>query len=270
MLLCTKQKKMQHQQHTPEKTNNKKQRIIHTHKTKAFFNAHTQKHKQQPNHPQNTPNQPKTTSNKKTKTTKTQNTHPTTHKKTTNHNLTNPTLHTKIYKIIAMEYQTIYTTLHKIKQARPNSLAQKQNTHIHKTDKISTQQNTNLYKTTPKQKNMNTIKSQYTQSKANPKTYPPYLILILRNNMSIKTITRKYNNNINLTRPKNNPINRKNKTSSHNPIQTTHQSKTYSPEHQKTKNPNPLNKYKHINLQKNIKKKHSPLHSHALETKPQN
>ena len=88
--------------------------------------------------------------------------------------------------------------------------------------------------------------------------------------MSIKTITRKYNNNINLTRPKNNPINRKNKTSSHNPIQTTHQSKTYSPEHQKTKNPNPLNKYKHINLQKNIKKKHSPLHSHALETKPQN
>ena len=167
MLLCTKQKKMQHQQHTPEKTNNKKQRIIHTHKTKAFFNAHTQKHKQQPNHPQNTPNQPKTTSNKKTKTTKTQNTHPTTHKKTTNHNLTNPTLHTKIYKIIAMEYQKIYITLHKIKQARPNSLAQKQNTHIHKTDKISTQQNTNLYKTTPKQKkhkynkiSIYTIKSQ--------------------------------------------------------------------------------------------------------------
>ena len=88
--------------------------------------------------------------------------------------------------------------------------------------------------------------------------------------MSIKTITRKYNNNINLTRPKITQLIEKTKHPLTTPYKLPINLKHIAPNTKKTKNPNPLNKYKHINLQKNIKNKHSPLHSHALETKPQN
>ena len=147
-----KKQRKQHQQHT-SKTKLQK---IQTHKTKAFLNAPTQKHKHQSKHQQNTSTQPKL-KNKQIQTT-TQKIHPKTNKTKTiyNHHIFKPTLHKKRYKIftknpIILQRKEI-TNLYKTKLARPNGLALEQNTHKHNPQKNPKQQNTNLYKKTPKQK----------------------------------------------------------------------------------------------------------------------
>ena len=112
----------------PTQTTSKKQ-------TKAFLNAPTQKHKQQPNQQQNIPTQ---TTNKKQTTT--QIIHFTTYKtkKLKNHNIS--TLYTNQYKIIKHQHihqKEVKLNMHKIKQTRPNGLTQKQNKHnIGKTKNI--------------------------------------------------------------------------------------------------------------------------------------
>ena len=135
------------------------ERITQAHKTKAFLNAPTQKHKQQPNLQQSIPTQTKT-SKKQTQTT-TQ----ITHSKLKNHNISN--LYTNQYKIIKhhnIQQKKVKTNTHKIKQNRPNGLTRKQNKHnIRK----NTKQNRNLYKTTPKQ---NTIYKGHTNTHI---TYSP-------------------------------------------------------------------------------------------------